>query len=91
MIIHSVYFENNILPPGRSERHRYLLSVDVTEENPHEHVLGPRYIFETTNQGLVIKNKPKPEEKQKACFVPWSNIQQIIYLPETVQTPQGKK
>lgn len=93
MIIHSIYLHENILPPGRNERHKFLLGHDVEQEGDSVHIQGVRYQFEATNQGIIVRNKPKGEEKQLACFVPWSNILQVIYKPEVVQAApqQGKR
>ena len=81
MIIHSIYLRENILPPGRNERQKFLLAYDEEVVSDPLQIQSPKYEFEPLPNGIIVRNHTKDVKKQAACFLPWSNILQVIYKP----------
>jgi hypothetical protein len=79
MNIHSVYFNVSIQPPGKTERHHYLMSVDAPTDQNSTAYISPRYVFDTDQIGVKIWDK----EKTKCILVPWAQISQIKYVENT--------
>jgi hypothetical protein len=78
MKIHSVYLSGTIVPPGRSDRHHYLLSVEAEEEASGHYINSVRYHLEQEQIGLKVYNK----DRTKSTLIPWHNVVQVRYMEE---------